>query len=142
MDVKAHLLRQKQWSAETFGPHSREGRTAGVTDHLKKEIREIESKPGDLSEWIDIVILAIDGAFSEGFTPLEVIRAWEAKQQENEDRTWPDWRTADPTKAIEHVRTPEEQAAKDFEAHNEAQRIRGKTFSADTFDRDRHGNKL
>ncbi|MGH6882853.1 MAG: dATP/dGTP pyrophosphohydrolase domain-containing protein [Hypericibacter sp.] len=27
-----------------------------------------------------------------------------AKQAVNEQRSWPDWRTADPDKAIEHVR--------------------------------------
>ena len=28
-----------------------------------------------------------------------------AKQVKNEARTWPDWRTADPNKAIEHDRS-------------------------------------
>jgi hypothetical protein len=33
-----------------------------------------------------------------------------AKQDKNAARDWPDWRTMDPNKAIEHVRTPEELA--------------------------------
>ena len=36
--------------------------------------------------------------------PAESIAAIKAKQGRNEAREWPDWRTADPDAAIEHVR--------------------------------------
>lgn len=101
-DFHAHLLRQRDWSGKTFGPGAR---TQGVIDHIRKELREIEADPTDLSEWIDVVILALDGAWRAGGTPSEIIAALVAKQTRNEGRTWPDWRTADPDKAIEHDRT-------------------------------------
>ncbi|YCC51859.1 dATP/dGTP pyrophosphohydrolase domain-containing protein [Pseudomonas aeruginosa] len=99
-----HLHRQRRFSERTFGPGSR---AAGVVDHIRKELREIEENPGDLAEWIDVVILALDGAWRTGATPAQIIDALVAKQTKNEGRTWPDWRTAPADKAIEHVRTDE-----------------------------------
>ena len=103
MDFIAHLHRQRAFSARTFGPGAR---TAGVLDHIRKELREIEAKPDDLSEWIDVVLLACDGAWRAGHTPEQIAEALAAKLAHNETREWPDWRTADPDRAIEHVRTP------------------------------------
>lgn len=102
-----HLARQCAWSERTFGPGER---TAGVVDHIRKELDEVLANPTDLSEWIDVVILALDGAWRIGATPEQIIAALVAKQTKNEGRQWPDWRTAAPGKAIEHVRT-EGQAA-------------------------------
>lgn len=100
-DLVAHLQRQREFSERTFGPGAR---TKGVLDHIRKELNEIEADPTDISEWIDVVLLALDGAWRHGFTPEQIADALAAKQAKNEARTWPDWRTADPTKAIEHVR--------------------------------------
>lgn len=100
-DLVAHLQRQRAWSEKTFGPGSR---VKGIIDHIKKELIEVEAKPKDISEWIDIMILATDGALREGFSPHEIAEALDAKQTKNEGRKWPDWRTASPDKAIEHVR--------------------------------------
>jgi hypothetical protein len=97
-----HLRRQYNWSERTFGPGDR---TQGVIDHIRKELIEIESDPSDISEWIDVVILALDGARRSGASPEQIVAALVAKQAKNEQRKWPDWRTADPNKAIEHVRT-------------------------------------
>lgn len=98
-----HLHRQRDWSANTFGPGDR---TKGVIDHIRKELVEIEESEGkDIEEWIDVVILALDGAWRAGFSPSQIVGWLVAKQEKNEARTWPDWRTADPDKAIEHVRT-------------------------------------
>lgn len=101
-DFFAHLERQRAWSEKTFGPGAR---TAGVCDHIRKELIEIEADPGDTKEWIDVVILGLDGAWRSGATPQQIIDAIVAKQTKNEGREWPDWRTADPDKAIEHVRS-------------------------------------
>jgi hypothetical protein len=98
-----HLCRQREWSGKTFGPGSR---AQGVVDHIRKELIEIEQDPSDLMEWIDVVILALDGAWRSGAWPDQIIAALEAKQAKNEKRQWPDWRTSDPNKAIEHVRSP------------------------------------
>ena len=99
----AHLDRQQAWSAETFGPAEVRGHR-GVLDHIRKELVEIEAEPGDVTEWADLIILAFDGAWRSGHSPADTIAAIKAKQERNEARTWPDWRTADPNKAIEHVR--------------------------------------
>jgi hypothetical protein len=100
-DMVAHLARQAAWSEKTFGPGAR---TAGVVDHIRKELLEIEADPGDLKEWIDVTILALDGAWRSGASPAEIMEAIVAKQTKNEGRVWPDWRTSDPNKAIEHDR--------------------------------------
>ena len=103
-DLLSHLGRQHEWSERTFGPGMR---TKGVVDHIRKELCEIESDPTDITEWIDVVILALDGAWRAGASPEQIIATLVAKQTKNENRNWPDWRTADPDKAIEHVRTGE-----------------------------------
>ncbi|WP_425330533.1 dATP/dGTP pyrophosphohydrolase domain-containing protein [Mycobacteroides abscessus] len=48
--------------------------------------------------------MAFDGAWRAGWEPQQILDAIVAKQSRNEQREWPDWRTADPEKAIEHVR--------------------------------------
>lgn len=112
MDLKQHLIRQMAFSHATFGPGQR---TKGVTDHIRKELTEVAEAHGDASEWVDVVILALDGltrqlAYVNGErrNPNEVseiaCRMIEGKQSRNEARQWPDWRTAPKDKAIEHVR--------------------------------------
>jgi hypothetical protein len=103
-DFHAHLARQAAFSLKTFGPGPR---TVGVLDHIRKELIEIEADPLDLGEWVDVVILALDGAWRCGGSPDQIIDGIVAKQTKNEGRNWPDWRTADPTKAIEHDRSGE-----------------------------------
>lgn len=100
-DLHLHLERQRDFSKRTFGPGAR---TSGVIDHIRKELLEIEAEPTKLSEWIDVVILALDGAWRAGHSPDDIIAALVAKQAKNEARQWPDWRTAPLDKAIEHVR--------------------------------------
>ncbi len=97
----SHLHRQRAFSFVTFGPGAR---TAGVLDHIRKELAEIEASPLDLTEWVDVILLALDGAWRAGHHPREITAAIEAKQTKNEARKWPDWRTAEPGKAIEHVK--------------------------------------
>lgn len=100
-DIVAHLYRQRAFSEKTFGPGDR---AAGVVDHIRRELVEIERDPGDVEEWVDVVLLALDGAWRAGHSPEEIAAALDAKQTRNEGRAWPDWRTADPGKAIEHIR--------------------------------------
>lgn len=110
------LNEQREWADQTFGPGLR---TQGIRDHMEKEWVELLENPLDLEEAIDIVFLAQDLAtriakalYGPDFA-VEVTRAYAAKLWKNtQERTWPDWRTADPNKAIEHVRTPEELAGK------------------------------
>lgn len=101
-DLEAHLKKQIQFSLKAFGAGCR---TKGVVDHIRKELKEIEQEPFDLGEWIDVIMLGLDGAWRSGMcSPEEICAALAAKLAKNEKRQWPDWRTADPDKAIEHVR--------------------------------------
>ena len=114
MDLKQHLLRQMAWSHATFGPGQR---LEGLLDHLRKELVEVEESEGSPEEWVDVVILALDGLTrrlsypnpdNERMDP-STISAYAcsiitAKQSRNEAREWPDFRTADKNKAIEHVK--------------------------------------
>lgn len=114
-DFISHLKRQIAFSRATFGPGTRQ---KGVIDHITKEFKEIEDSGfNDPDEWTDVAILGIDGlwraiAGTASAAPLttdeiaeEVVRRIVAKQNRNELRNWPDWRTAPKDKAIEHVRT-------------------------------------
>jgi len=97
-----HLERQRDWSLDTFGPK----RGMGVLDHIRKELVEIEDAmgtPEELGEWVDAIILSLDGAWRSGANPQEILNAVLLKQVRNEARTWPDWRTQPANVAIEHV---------------------------------------
>ncbi len=114
MDLEQHLVRQMAWSHATFGPSERMN---GVIDHIRKELVEVEQSDGSAAEWVDVVILALDGltrrlAFAGGGDRGDPARVAEmackmivGKQTRNEARIWPDWRAADPNKAIEHDRS-------------------------------------
>lgn len=103
-DLVMHLVRQSAFSLATFGPGDAAERAAGLSDHIRKELAEIARDPMDLEEWIDIVILGFEGAWRTGASPVQICEALLAKQRKNETRIWPDWKTATPGKAIEHVR--------------------------------------
>ena len=96
-----HLIRQQKWSEKTFGPGPR---PYGICNHIRKELREIEEFPNDLSEWIDVAILALDGAWRAGYGPDEIIGGLIRKQEINEGRKWPDWRQFTNGEAIEHIK--------------------------------------
>jgi hypothetical protein len=95
----AFLRRQREWSLKTFGDTPR---TKGVTAHIRKELLEIEAKPHDLMEWIDVAILAFDGAWRAGYTPEQIVEALEQKQAENFKRQYPFPKSDD--EPSEHVR--------------------------------------
>lgn len=101
MELETFIKRQRRFSRKTFGPGER---LDGVVAHIRKELREVKKTKGrDIVEWADVIILALDGAWRQGFTPAEICEALDAKLQKNTKRDWPDWRTAGPG-PIEHVR--------------------------------------
>jgi dATP/dGTP diphosphohydrolase len=100
-DLIGIIYRQREFSGKTFGPGKR---TKGIIDHIKKELVEIEESKGDLSEWIDVIILALDAAWRTGATPSEIVEALCEKMSRNATRKWPDWRTVPKDVAIEHER--------------------------------------
>lgn len=101
-DLVKHLKRQEVWSIKTFGPPN--NNTAGIIDHIQKELVEVENSPEDVFEWMDIVILAFDGALRNGWKPEDIAEALQAKHEINESRKWPDWRTVEKGKAICHIK--------------------------------------
>lgn len=101
LTLEQYLERQEEWSSRTFGHGTR---TLGLTKHIEKEIAEIRAKPHDLSEWVDVVILALDGYWRHGGDPLEIMKHLVAKQEKNFVRQWPT--STSEEEAIEHVRAP------------------------------------
>ena len=109
VDMHDFWDRLADWSEETFGPRSHRG-PVGPLEHLTKEADEarVESDPERRKEEIaDCLFLVFDAAQRAGMSYAELGRVAHAKLRKNAARTWPDWRTADPNKAIEHVRTGE-----------------------------------
>lgn len=100
-DLVSHVARQMAFSLKTFGPGER---TEMVVEHIRKELIEITEAPQDLMEWIDVVLLGLDGAWRTGAGPAQIAAALDGKLAKNERRKWPDWRVADPHAPIEHVR--------------------------------------
>lgn len=102
----AYLIRQRRFSLRTFGPGLR---TGGVLGHIRKEVAEVEQAVANgrptLPEWVDLIILSLDGALRSGADPDEIIDAMIDKLGCNERRLWPDWREGSPDEPIEHVRT-------------------------------------
>lgn len=101
--LAAVVAEQIPWSARTFGPGLRRH---ALVDHIWRELQEVEraeTPEAQLGEWVDVILLAIDGAWRSGASPGQIAEAVLRKQAINRARTWPDWRTADPNRAIEHV---------------------------------------
>jgi hypothetical protein len=116
-----HLTRQIVFSKGTFGINNR---LNGLLDHISKELIEIkteidncQNKSGQekiSNEFVDVVILALDGLWRSVQLEYPYLRTDDIanisasyifdKQNKNENRVWPDWRTTDSNKAIEHVR--------------------------------------
>jgi hypothetical protein len=102
IDIETYYATQVEWSRNTFGPALR---TKGIINHITKELREIEAKPHDLSEWVDVIMLAMDGFWRHGGKPEDLMPSMLAKQAKNMARTWPDWRGINEDTAIEHDRS-------------------------------------
>jgi hypothetical protein len=101
MNLIDYLYRQSAWSQRTFGPGTR---TAGILNHIRKEVAEIEARPDDIYEWVDVVILALEGAMRRGVRPEVLAEALQFKQDINAAREWPDASTVPGDQPIEHVK--------------------------------------
>lgn len=103
LDVESLVEGQREWSRRTFG----EGRhTRGVVAHIRKELDEILAKPDDVVEWVDVVLLALDGAWRHGHEPAEIVAAIRKKRDLNEAREWPPVGSVADDEPIEHVEAP------------------------------------
>jgi len=85
-DFVRYVAQHMAWSLQTFGGGRR---TVGLTKHIAKELDEIRQAPTDLTEWVDVIILAIDGAWRAGYCAQEIADALWAKQEKNMARQWP-----------------------------------------------------
>lgn len=115
-----YLYTQRAWSVRTFGSGER---TQGLITHIISELEEIDTAAsnGDkVAEFVDVMILAFDGAMRLGATPEQVAYALQHKQRVNTLREWPDWRTAQPGQPIEHIReaTPANSGESEPSAHS------------------------
>lgn len=102
IDLAEFFDDKASWSRATFGPADR---AIGLCEHIREELIEIESDPACLEEWIDVVLLAMDGAWrSAGADGQAFVAALVAKDQRNRARTWsvPD----DATKPTPHMEGP------------------------------------
>ena len=86
MNLVEFLDKKEKWSRKTFGEGQR---TQGVIAHIKEELKEIEENPNDLFEWIDVVLLALDGAWRAGYTSEQIQQALIDKQEINYKRIFP-----------------------------------------------------
>jgi hypothetical protein len=84
--IEEYIRRQARWSTKTFGSGLR---TVGITEHITKECAEIRANPYDLEEWIDVMILAIDGFWRAGGQSHELMWMLIDKQSKNFARQWP-----------------------------------------------------
>lgn len=85
-----------RWAQETFG----EGmRVDGCVNHIRSELEEILADPADVTEWCDVMILALNGATRAARTHLPdtasdedvaayTLDALQAKMRRNYRRTW------------------------------------------------------
>jgi len=94
-----YLERQKEWSIKTFGNGKR---TLGIIRHIEKELKEVEEKPNDLTEWIDVIILALDGYWRHGGNTEIIMNILQAKQDNNFTRVYPFPKSED--EPSEHIR--------------------------------------
>lgn len=97
-DLNQYILTQIEWSAAVFGEGEH---TEGLLKHIEKELNEVRDSPTDIMEWIDIIILALDGAWRAGFSPEDIVDALIEKQVINAHRKWPT--TSNPDEPIEHI---------------------------------------
>lgn len=118
MDLVAFIKRQRRFSLRAFG----EGKRAkGIAEHIHKELEEVDVASGasgasgdELAEWVDVILLAIDGAQRCEIVPAgegklrnptaeEICLALFSKLQINETRKWPALDSTSQDRAIEHL---------------------------------------
>ena len=101
MDLAKYIDDQRDWSTTTFGDGTR---TLGITAHIENELAEIRAAPDDLYARVDVIILALDGAWRSGHSPVEIVEALAAKQRINFARQWPPAYSVGQDKPSEHIR--------------------------------------
>lgn len=114
------VARHAEWTETTFGPGLR---TKGITNHIRKELIEIENEPTKLEEWIDVLLLALDGARRTGATGTQIMQELERKHLIVKSRIYPFPKSED--HPSEHIR--------DFLDVPKPSAIRGESFLVSAF---------
>lgn len=113
MNIAQLLTSQVLWSQKAFGPGFHPER---VLKHIEKEIAEVRSQPSDVMEWVDIAILALDGAWraaggsnnllaprtARGIAQQVAVALFEKSLTNMHVRIWPKLHNDDAP--VEHVR--------------------------------------
>lgn len=98
--IRTHV----EWSDRTFGVGDH---TEGLLKHIQKEIEEVrEISPYSITEWVDIIILAIDGAHRQGYSPMQIASMLIEKQNINANRKYP--KITNPDEPTEHIQEDNE----------------------------------
>jgi hypothetical protein len=90
---------RREWALKQFPTQSCES----VCRHIEKELTEIRACNTDLVEWIDVVLLAMEGYCRSGGNASDIFSAMKAKHAVNLTRKWQKPNGDEP---IEHVREP------------------------------------
>lgn len=99
-DLVAELRdRHIPWSRETFGDGMR---TVGICKHIEKELNEIRENPYSVEEWIDVAILALDGAWRTSVHAESVVEVLFEKLSKIRTRTYP--KPVSDDEPSEHIR--------------------------------------
>ena len=112
--VTDHIKKELDEVAKCYGTKTRTIITGSYVDEVPIELDPQGQHEDAAEEWTDVAILGLDGltrAISAAHpdwtfdkVASKAVSMIVAKQGKNELRNWPDWRTAAPGKAIEHVR--------------------------------------
>lgn len=76
MELEKKLRELQAWSLRTFGG---DRPLQYNVNHIRSELVEIEADPHDVIEWMDVAILAFDGAMRAGHSPDKVVQAFADK---------------------------------------------------------------
>lgn len=85
MNLIPFIERLRAWSDRTFGT---DRPLQYNVDHIRSELLEIEAEPTDVMEWVDVIILALDGAGRGGHSPERIASALLTKMLVIEGRTY------------------------------------------------------
>lgn len=115
-ELRDLIQRQVEFSSRAFGP---EDRREGILKHLAEELDEVRAAAANgeetLPEWVDVILLGLDGAWRSLIEELEdpkilnrayfayrIEKAINDKLSVNEGRNWPDYRERSTDEAIGH----------------------------------------
>jgi hypothetical protein len=102
--IRDEFRKQFQWSRATFG----EGyRMVAILQHIRDELAEVKAKPDDPVEWIDVALLALDGAWRcRNLDADSVMALMVEKMRKNRTRKWAPVTGDEPCRHVEESALP------------------------------------